>query len=382
MSATDEPLVTPGAEDVRASERRAFLRGVSRDALGLAATLVGASTALRAVVLRAAAAPVPDIEIRPTDASGGAYRRDALELSVADRTAGEDTVWSPCPDGAALVRLLALHRVGSGPVLGPLAAWALAGTTRAASGMDSGSRRNALHATSSLLARARPASASLAAALERCRAAWDDETSGAALSVRLDGIGDSLVTELARATSASLAQTVALMAMIPSGEVLVHGAMSARACGEIGTATALFLALRAAGSGRGALVMTSTPSDEGRAVHDDLVANGIPTTLLADAAAASVIGGGRVGATVVQAEWVASDGTVLAPAGSESLAVLAAVHQVPLVVLDVAPVLTAGFDPRGVPRAASLLRPTPDAPPLMDHIPGELVTAVFGGSAL
>ncbi|MBX3031080.1 MAG: hypothetical protein KF809_13105 [Chloroflexi bacterium] len=402
------PAVLPGPQDAARVERRHFLRAVSRDAIGVTGTLVGASSvigtmALRAITLeRPTQVPAPSTlpPAPSTPPTRSAWRRDPVRgLLVADRLAEEGVSWLPCPDGAALVRLLARHQVGSGPALGPLGAWAMAGTARAVAHMDPMLRRNALAGTASLLRGARPASAALAAVLDAAEAAWRGDPSAPDLAepdatdppaidrlpmdlaTRLEALGDAHAAALASTIPALAAEAALLLAGLPPGDLLLHGALSTRASGELGLAATLLDGCRTAGiPPRDLLVTASTPTGEGLAIRGDLTAAGGRATLIADAAAASVIGTDRVAAVVVGAEWLGADGSILAPAGATTLAVLAAVHQVPYLVLGTPAVEPRPMPRLPIPRPDALAGPIADAPPLMDHVPATLITAIVRGN--
>jgi hypothetical protein len=275
----------------------------------------------------------------------------------------------------------------------------MAGTARAVAHLAVASRRNALTGTASLLRGARPGSASLAAVLDAAAAEWIDDPSSTDaadpatgdpvtadplavdLAARLEALGDAHAAAAASAIPALIADAALLVAGLPPGDLLLHGALSARAGGELGLAATLLDGYRTAGiSPRDVLVTASTPTGEGRAVRDDLTADGGRATLIADAAVASVLDADRVAAVVVGAEWLGTDGSVLAPAGAATLAVLAAVHQVPYLVLGTPAVEPRPIPRLPIPRPGALAGPIPDAPPLMDHVPAALITAIVRGS--
>lgn len=373
-------------DDVTPVERRRFLHAVSREALGMATTLMGASSAVGALALHAvslerpgpsSSAAVPAPTTPPTDVSRAGHARDAAgTLIVADRSVAAGTTWLACPDAATLVRLLGRDRVRSGPVLGALAGWALAGTVRATAAMESSGRRNALGATASRLRAARPLSAALAATLDAAEAAWADVADPTELAARLDTIGDTRATAVAVATEAVATEAASLVGPLSPGRVVLHGAMSAAACGSVGMAGSLAQKLRVTGD-RQYLVTASTPTGEGRAVREDLVGLGLRAQEVADAAAARVLADGQVAAVVILAEWVGPNDVVLAPAGALSLAMLAALEGVPCLVLGTPGTAARALPWLSAPRPASLERPTSDAPPLMDRVPAELITVLL-----
>lgn len=312
-----------------------------------------------------------------------AHGRDATgTLLVVDRSAASGTSWLACPDAATLVRLLGRHQVRSGPVLAALAAWSLAGTARATGTMGPIPRRNALDATASRLLAARPASAALAATVDAAAAIWagPEPIEPTELAARLDALGDARSTSVMDAMLAVATEASSLLGPGRPGRIVLHGALSAAACGTSGMAGMLAESLGATGA-RDYHVMHSAPTGEGRAVREDLERIGCRAQEVADAAAARVLADGQVAAVVIMAEWVGPDDTVLAPAGALSLATLAALEGVPFLALGTPGTHARAMPRPTAPRPASLERPTPDAQPLMDRVPPELITAVLGGSA-
>jgi methylthioribose-1-phosphate isomerase len=221
----------------------------------------------------------------------------------------------------------------------------------------------------------------LASVLDECTAAWGEDASAVDLPTRLAVIAAIRAAGVRAAIGRVAAETARLLGTLSPGDLVLHGAMSTRACGEVGLASAVVGALRTDGR-RATLVATSSPTEEGLATRDDLVRSGVTASLVADASVGAVLAKGGVTAVLVAAEWVATDGSILAPAGALALAVLAAVHQVPLLVLD-----ASGVEPRPLPvlaaaRPEALDHPTNDAPPLVDVVPAELVTALVIGAGV
>ena len=403
----DTPRDAPPSIDEQARlQRRSFVRAVSRDALQAAAALVGVSEAVRSAALRAVTvnrpmtsfelelAPVPTVAARPADALRGisAYRRDDEgRLLVTDRTLLPDTVREvACANGSDLARLLGRHAIGSGPVLGELSAWALAGTAAAVVSLDGPGRVNVLRATSAIIASTRPSSAALAKALRSCATILETDVEGP-VPERLAALGDSLAADLAAAVEAMAGHAAALASSSLSngGDLLLHGGFARLATGSRSAAAELVRQTRALGADPGVWLAEGRPSGEGRiATARDLAAEGIRSTVVADAVIGTLVASGRIGAVLVSAERVMVDGTVIGPVGTYALAVMAALHRIPFLVLAPTAVrdgpaassrdhVTTQVPRQGAERPGALLVQATDAPPLMDQTPPELVTAII-----
>lgn len=134
-----------------------------------------------------------------------------------------------------------------------------------------------------------------------------------------------------------------------------------------GAGTAFGLALAAHKAGRLAMLWVdeTRPLLQGaRLTAYEAARNGMPHTVLADSAAASLMAAGKIDLVAVGADRIAADGSVANKVGTYGLAVLARHHQVPFVV--VAPVSTIDFE-------------TPDgAAIVIEQRPGTEVTHLAG----
>ncbi len=168
-------------------ERRNFFRTFSREAFQTAATVVGAASAVRKGST-AAAVELLGLGVDPeagagrlaavmvNDSIGGRspYRIDGDRILVLDqrRLPGE-IVEAVCISGAEVAGLIRDGAVGPGPVLGPLAAYAMALTADRNVASRPFVRSATLRGTANALRNARPDSAALDMALTRVAAAWE-----------------------------------------------------------------------------------------------------------------------------------------------------------------------------------------------------------------
>jgi methylthioribose-1-phosphate isomerase len=132
-------------------------------------------------------------------------------------------------------------------------------------------------------------------------------------------------------------------ALLPdNARVLTHCNTGSLACVGYGTALGVIRAAHEAGRRPSVWVDETRPVLQGsRLTAWELKQLGIPCTLIADAMAGALMGGGEVDAVIVGADRIAANGDVANKIGTYALAVLAAHHEVPFYVA--APVST--FDP-------------------------------------
>ncbi len=253
-----------------------------------------------------------------------------------------------CADVPALVEAIRTLAVRGAPLLGIAGAY---GVALAAMRGDDVAR------ASDALASARPTAVNLAYGVRRAQAAHRK-----ALGERADArraAGSAL--EEARALHAEDAEASARMAghgldllrsLVPGAgyRLLTHCNTGFLVSGGGGTALAVAVAAHRAGRLSRLWVDETRPLLQGaRLTTWEAARCGMPYTLLADGAAGSLFSAGRVDAVLIGADRIAADGSTANKVGSYPLAVLAAHHGVPFVV--VAPTTT--IDP-STPDGASI----------------------------
>lgn len=392
----------------RPLDRRTLVQAAGLNAFRAAAAVLDASRAIQAAGLRAALgideesiarAETPPESVAPSEARVGdsPYRVTGDgSLLVVDQT---DTSGLRrellCTDASELARMLRQHVVRDGPVLGPIAVHALAGTAAGLADHDAAARTNALRATGVILMGTRPASAALERALRRVEAVWLPlvAADGSAIVRALSALGEDLAAELDR-TNAGLALRLAQRVVgAVRGErgVLMCGPFSAVATGTPSLALRLAHAIHAAGADPVYWSPEGRPGGEGRvATALELTQAGVRHRLIADTAVAAILASGRIGVVLVAAHRVTTERSVVAPMGSYSIAVMAALHQVPFVVAG-PPI--AIMDPPSPPETTPVwsvsaadradepwLELVAGVAPPVDETPAELVTdIVFSG---
>lgn len=187
-----------------------------------------------------------------------------------------------------------------------------------------------------LLARARPTAVNLARGVERAYRGF--LRGGAAGALRE---ADALAEEDALACDQMAGRG---LAFVPDGaRILTHCNTGGLVTMGIGTAFGVVLAAHRAGRLARLWVDETRPLLQGaRLTAYEAARNGMPYSVLADGAAASLFAAGQVDLVVVGADRIAADGSVANKVGTYALAVLAHHHGVPFVV--VAPSSTVDLD--------------------------------------
>ncbi|MFL5798778.1 MAG: S-methyl-5-thioribose-1-phosphate isomerase [Actinomycetota bacterium] len=180
--------------------------------------------------------------------------------------------------------------------------------------------------------------------------------------------------------------------LIPAGaNVLTHCNTGMLCTAGIGTALGVLWCAHLAGKGVHVWVDETRPLLQGsRLTAWELEPLGVPFTVIADSAAGSLMARGRVDAVVVGADRIAANGDVANKIGTYPLAVLAARHGVPFLVVAPTSTIDLGTgsgddirieerDPEEVTHAFGT-RVAPEGAPALnlafDVTPAELVTAI------
>lgn len=255
-------------------------------------------------------------------------------LWVLDQRAlpGEERWLAVCSAAEAVEAIRSLAVRGA-PLLGLVAAYALAVEARTNPSLPH------LQARARLLAAARPTAVNLSWAVAAMMAVAE-ATPEAERAEALLAKARALHSEDA-ASCQAMARLGAFC--LPGARValLTHCNTGALATGGVGTALGVVRALAAEGRLAMLFACEARPVLQGaRLTTWEARRDGLPVTLLPDAAAGALLASGQVQAVVVGADRIAADGSVANKVGTYPLAVLARRHQVPFLV--VAP--TSTFD--------------------------------------
>lgn len=280
-----------------------------------------------------------------------------------------------CRDVPALVGAIRRLAVRGAPLLGVSGAY---GVALAASGPGD------VEKAADELAHARPTAVNLARGVARALAAYREGGAAAALAA-----AHELAAEDAAACDALAAYGLSL---VPAGaRVLTHCNTGELVTMGVGTAFGIVLAAHRDGRLGHLWVDETRPLLQGaRLTAYEAGRHGIPHSLLADGAAASLFAAGEVDLVVVGADRIAADGSTANKVGTYGLAVLAHHHGVPFVVA--APTSTIDLDTHSGSRIiveqreaaeVTALNGMPTAPegtaaynPAFDVTPPQLISAL------
>jgi len=246
------------------------------------------------------------------------WQGDRLRLLDQRKLPAEET-WIECKGAGAVRRAIADLAVRGAPAIGIAAAWGVVLAARA--GDD-------LPAALAALRAARPTAVNLMWALDRMRRRIEGGADTAALAAEAQAIQDEDLAANRRmgALGAALIE--------PGSGVLTHCNTGSLATAGYGTALGVIRA--GVEQGRIARVYAgeTRPWLQGaRLTMWELLRDGIPVQLVADAAAAHLMRSGRVQWVIIGADRIAANGDVANKIGSYALAIAARHHGVKFMVV-------------------------------------------------
>ena len=285
---------------------------------------------------------------------------DDRVVLLDQRRLPDEEVELVCRSAAEVAEAIRQLAVRGAPAIGIAAAY---GYALAVSGGDDPDEAVAL------LAGARPTAANLAWALREVRAAADPAARARELHAE--------EVDRCRRMSAHAARLIA-----PGSRALTHCNTGGLATGGQGTALGALTEAWSQGSLQHVFVGETRPLFQGaRLTAWELENAGIANTVVADAAAGSLLAGGEVECVLVGADRIAANGDTANKIGTYPLAVLADRHGVPFYV--VAPTSTIDLETRSgadIPieeRDPGEVSPRfPARNPAFDVTPAELITAI------
>ncbi|HEY8869140.1 MAG TPA: S-methyl-5-thioribose-1-phosphate isomerase [Candidatus Limnocylindrales bacterium] len=287
--------------------------------------------------------------------------------------------------------------VRGAPAIGQVAALGLALSARAVVTSQPHVRRGILRGAANSLVNARPTAVNLRWAVDRLIARYEAigelSEDGTAIASAMRDEADRIVFETT--TDHGRLADFGLAALPPVEgrplRILTHCNTGPLACGQFGTALGVVQAAHHAGREVFVFVDETRPYLQGaRLTTWELAQAGVPHALIADMAAGHLMARGEVDVVLVGADRVAANGDTANKLGTYTLAVLAARHQIPLLVCaPLSSVDLATADGAGIPieeRSAdevTHLRGTSIAPPgtlavnpAFDVTPAELIRAI------
>jgi methylthioribose-1-phosphate isomerase len=260
------------------------------------------------------------------------WREGRLEL-LDQRRLPARFEYLACHDAAQVARAIREMAVRGAPAIGCAAAYGIALEALQSAAAAPEAFRARLEQAFSALAAARPTAVNLSWALARMRAVL--EAAGAACP---DAAAARLLEEAHRIRAEDVAANRALgahgAALLHDGaRVLTHCNAGALATAGHGTALGVIRSAWEAGKKLSVVVAETRPFLQGaRLTAWELAQEGIPVTLVADAAPGFLMSCGELDAVLVGADRIAANGDVANKIGTYPIAVLALRHAVPFYV--------------------------------------------------
>jgi methylthioribose-1-phosphate isomerase len=317
-----------------------------------------------------------------------AWTGESVRLIDQTRLPNE-VVWIECRTAEEVAEAIEALRVRGAPAIGVAAGYALALAALNSSARDWDGWRSDLDRAAARLRQTRPTAVSLFHALDHVLQAADAADSIADGQRRVLEASEALAHQDRRVN-----EQIGLhgAALIPArANILTHCNTGALATVEHGTALGIIRTAHRQGKQIHVWVDETRPALQGaRLTAWELLAAGIPHTIIVDSLAAFLMCRGEIDLVIVGADRIAANGDVANKVGTYSLAVLARAHGLPFYVA--APLSTV--DPeieRGVdipleersPDEVRAIRGIPVAPAAspalnlaFDVTPAELVTAI------
>ena len=289
-----------------------------------------------------------------------------------------------------VVTAITSMQVRGAPALGVAGAYGVVLAAQELKGLPFDEFREKLASAATSIAEARPTAVNLAWAVSCAMKAAASATNTTQAVERLLAEAQRIEREDIEANHAIGEHGSALLP--EDATVMTHCNAGALATAGYGTALGVIRTAWAQGKLKGVIATETRPLLQGaRLTAWELTQAGIPTTLIVDSAAASVLRSGVVSAIVVGADRIAANGDVANKIGTYGLAVLARAHDVPFYVA--APMSTVDLEtPTGAqivveergPEEVSSPLGVQAAPaevsifnPAFDVTPAEYVTAIL-----
>jgi methylthioribose-1-phosphate isomerase len=240
------------------------------------------------------------------------FEEDGPKVVLLDqRRLPDEEIELECRSVAEVVEAIRSLAIRGAPAIGVAAAYALALAAERGEDVD---------AAAAALAGARPTAVNLAWALEQMR---DEPTPEHARSLHEEEV------ERCRAMAAHAAELFA-----PGTRALTHCNAGGLATGGYGSAVGAILTAWERGLLERVWVDETRPLLQGaRLTAWELETAGIPHAVIADSAAAALMGAGEVDCVITGADRIAANGDTANKIGTYGLAVLAAHHDLPLYVV-------------------------------------------------
>ena len=243
--------------------------------------------------------------------------------------------WIECRDAAQTAAAITDMVVRGAPAIGVTAGFGMALSARihAAGGGTGADLARRMEADRAVIRQARPTAVNLAWAVDRL-AARLESLAGMSAEAAAAAIEAEAAAMFEEDVAANRALGAAGAEVVPDGaRILTHCNAGALATAGYGTALGVVRAAAEAGKKVAVIADETRPFLQGaRLTAWELQRDGIPVTLIADVAAASLLRAGDVDLVVVGADRIAANGDVANKVGTYPVAVLAREHGVPFYV--------------------------------------------------
>jgi methylthioribose-1-phosphate isomerase len=256
-------------------------------------------------------------------------------LELLDQTKlPAQVVYVPCSDSHDVIRAIKTMVVRGAPAIGVAAAYGVALAARKLAGEASPDVfDDALAATCDEMSQARPTAVNLAWAVNRMR-----EVHRANSAAGPHAVAESLLRESLQLHRRDVESNEAIgrhgASLVPRGaRILTHCNAGALATAGFGTALGVIRAAFKVDPSITVVADETRPLLQGaRLTAWELIADGIPTTLITDNMSGFLMAKGEIDLVVVGADRVAANGDVANKIGTYMVAVLAARHRIPFYV--------------------------------------------------
>ena len=242
-----------------------------------------------------------------------------------------EEVWKETADHSVIAEAIRRLEVRGAPLIGIAAAYGLAAAALSIAERDPGRFRAELERAAAELVATRPTAVNLAWAVNRCLHAIEEIT-------EIDEIRRTLVHEARRIHEEDVAGNQRMgqlgASLLPIGaRVFTHCNAGSLATGGYGTALGVIRAARDQGRVSHVYNTETRPLLQGaRLTAWELQSEGIPSTVVVDSAAGSLMQRNEIDAAVVGADRIAANGDVANKIGTYQIAVLAHENDVPFYV--------------------------------------------------
>jgi methylthioribose-1-phosphate isomerase len=281
------------------------------------------------------ARPEPSTRVAPWSYSGGRL------LLLDQRRLPHEEVFLECESAAQTAEAIRSLAVRGAPLIGVVAAFGLAVEARRVAARRPADLDAALSLAAERLGAARPTAVNLPGAVARMLHVFEASAGDGAAerAAALEREAAAIAHEdreacarIGRLGAEWLRRRSAARRDRRGVTILTHCNAGALATSGVGTALGIVRALAAEGPVSVFADETRPFLQGARLTAWELSRDGIPVTLLPDAAAASTIASGRVDAVVVGADRIAANGDVANKVGTYGLALACRAHGVPFVV--------------------------------------------------